>query len=465
VSALILSSRPEFGRVRSRDANPLDATFVVLRSRTNDEGGLGLWSSSPITAEFPTVYAAHFLIDAREHGQKIPADMLPALDAWLSRFASTPASSLADARLRTYAVYLLARQGIKPTAVLSNVEQELTRRYAPAWTSDLAAAYLASTYRLMQRNDDADRIIRNVPWSSQKRDFADETYYDPLAHDAQLLYLLAHHFPARATATPPSTLEGISSAVAGNRVNSLSAAYTLLALDAFAKAAAPAGKLGIAEIGRDGQARALALPAGAMPKVSISNSAANVQFSKEGAIPAYYALDESGFDRNPPSKELTQGIEIVREFVDAKGAPLSRFTVGEEFFIQLRLRAVGREQISQVAVVDLLAGGLEPVLELQPPADTSNAGVDPAVARQSAAASALPIGIPEKSDWQPYHVDVREDRLILYGEVTKDAKTFVYRVRATNAGTFQVPPAFAEGMYNRTVAGLSPAAKLDIAKP
>jgi uncharacterized protein YfaS (alpha-2-macroglobulin family) len=466
VSALILTARPEFGTVRSRDAQPLEATFGVLRSRANDEGGLGLWSSSPITAEFPTVYAAHFLIDARDHGQKIPADVLNALDGWLNRFASTPASTLADARVRAYAVYLLARQGIKPDAAVANVEQELTHRHSPAWTTDVAAAYLASTYRLMQRNADADRIIRSVPWSPQKRDFPDETYYDPLTHDAQLLYLLARHFPVRATATPPATLESISSAVRGNRVNSLSAAYTLLALDAFAKAGGgPAGKLGIAEVGKDGRPRTLTLPGGAMPKVNIADTASTVQFSKDGQAPAYFALEESGFDRTTPSSEVSQGIEVVREFVDAKGHPTSRVAVGEDFFVRLRIRATRGDTIAQVAIVDLLPGGVEPVLELQPPADTSNAGIDPALSRQRAAASALPVGIPNRSDWLPSHVDVREDRLVLYGDVIKNATTFVYRVRATNAGVFQVPPAFAEGMYNRTVTGSSPAGTLEVVKP
>ena len=59
----------------------------------------------------------------------------------------------------------------------------------------------------------------------------------------------------------------------------------------------------------------------------------------------------------------------------------------------------------------------------------------------------------------------RDDRLVLYGDATKDTGTFVYRVRATNGGVFQTPPAFAEGMYNRTVVGLSKAGRLEIVKP
>jgi uncharacterized protein YfaS (alpha-2-macroglobulin family) len=77
----------------------------------------------------------------------------------------------------------------------------------------------------------------------------------------------------------------------------------------------------------------------------------------------------------------------------------------------------------------------------------------------------LPIGLAEKSNWAPQHVDVRDDRLVLYGDVGRDARTFVYRVRATNAGVFQTPPPFAEGMYDRKIVGSGVAGKLEIVKP
>ncbi len=156
---------------------------------------------------------------------------------------------------------------------------------------------------------------------------------------------------------------------------------------------------------------------------------------------------------------------MFREYLDAKGNPLSRVTVGQEFEVRLRIRATNRDTYPMVALVDLLPGGVEPVVELQPQADSSAPGTDPAILRQRGAFGALPIGVPGKSDWTPYHVDVREDRLILYGDVWKDAKTFVYRVRATNAGTYQVPPAFAEGMYDRTIVAISRGATLQIVKP
>ncbi len=471
VAALVLMSRPEFGTVGTVGAaggKPLEATFSTLRGRANGSGGFGLWTSTPAAAEFPTVYAAHFLVEAKDRGQAIPADLLTGADGWLANLASTPASTLEAGRLRAYAVYLLARQGIKPAAALANVEQELANRHAPAWKTDLAAAYLASTYRLLQRTADADRLIAAVPWSTQRPAQASaglaETYYDPVVHDAQLLYLLAKHFPARAAAVPPTALDAVGAAVTSRRVHSLSAAYVLLALDAYARSTPAGVTLGIAEVGPDGRPRPLPLPAGALPRVAISEAARSIVFSRSGGrAPAYYALSEAGFDRSAPAADVAQGLEVIREVVDAKGAVLAKVKVGEEFFIRLRLRTTGRDRLDQVAVVDLLPGGTEAVVERQATADSSEAGADPASVR--ARPSALPVGVPGVTTWTPHHVDLRDDRLVLYGSVTRSASTFVYRVRATNAGVFQVPPAFAEGMYDRAVTGLSTATTLEVVKP
>ena len=74
---------------------------------------------------------------------------------------------------------------------------------------------------------------------------------------------------------------------------------------------------------------------------------------------------------------MTEGVEIIREYLDMKENPISRARVGEEFLVRIRLRSTQREIVPQVAVVDLLPGGVETVLELQPPSDTSE-GIDPA---------------------------------------------------------------------------------------
>src|SRR6185436_19576468 len=99
--------------------------------------------------------------------------------------------------------------------------------------------------------------------------------------DAQLLYLIARHFPDRAANVPPAALEGIASAVSGNRVSSLSAAYTLLALDGYSKAAASKVKVGVS---LNGQVQA------GTSKVPVPLGIPNVLFSRDGSLSAYYSV-------------------------------------------------------------------------------------------------------------------------------------------------------------------------------
>ena len=84
--------------------------------------------------------------------------------------------------------------------------------------------------------------------------------------------------------------------------------------------------------------------------------------------------------------------------------------------------------------------------------DTTNAGNDN---RAAAPAWRSPIGLSQ-STWQLDYADIREDRVVIYGTATSDVHEFVYRIRATNAGKFAVPPAYAESMYDRAIQARSP---------
>ena len=77
----------------------------------------------------------------------------------------------------------------------------------------------------------------------------------------------------------------------------------------------------------------------------------------------------------------------------------------------------------------------------------------------------LPLALPG-STLQPQHVEVREDRVVLYADATAEVREFRYRVRANNVGAFSVPPVYAESMYDRGVyAQGGPAGRLQVAAP
>jgi hypothetical protein len=67
--------------------------------------------------------------------------------------------------------------------------------------------------------------------------------------------------------------------------------------------------------------------------------------------------------------------------------------------------------------------------------------------------------------WSPEYAEVREDRVNVYGLADASAREFVYSVRATAVGTFAVPPAYGEGMYDRSVRAWSQPGRIVVRRP
>jgi uncharacterized protein YfaS (alpha-2-macroglobulin family) len=185
-------------------------------------------------------------------------------------------------------------------------------------------------------------------------------------------------------------------------------------------------------------------------------------------LPSFYQLTEAGFDRQPPAGPLQQGIEIIREYLGADGKPLIEVKVGAEFTVRLRLRATERDTLSEVAIVDLLPGGVEPVIEIPAEpveemveADESGEGQAAGEAGPSEAASSEKVS----TGWEPDFVDTRDDRVVLYAGLSRDVATYEYKVRATNAGVYRTPPPYAEGMYERGLQGRGESGTLTIVEP
>ncbi|MEC5218222.1 uncharacterized protein YfaS (alpha-2-macroglobulin family) [Actimicrobium sp. GrIS 1.19] len=448
---LVLSQRPEFNSAGAKlpTARSLDDTWRLLRSRQNAEGGFGLWEASVEADEFASIHALQLMQEARERGVAVPSDMLQKAIAYAGSLAASPASTLPDLRVRAYAAYLLTRQMIVTTPMLTAIRESLEARFPKVWQDDLAAAYLASAYQLQKQDSAAGKLIDRQVAMLVKRpaDFAYDHYYDPSIRDAQLLTLLSRHFPARARALPASVMAALVKPVAEQRFNTLSSAYLILAFDAYATALGPdaVGKLGIEQIGADGKAVALTLPANSMPRVPFAAGTSKLRLSNDSSVPAYYAITESGYDRQVPKTELRAGLEVQREFIGADGKALSAIKVGDEVTVWLRLRAVDAAFVPNIALVDLMPGGFEPVLD-SGAAPAAEDGATPAKPARNLAGLA-----GARASDSIYYANAREDRVVFYGNASGDVSEITYRIKATNSGTFVVPPAYAESMYVRAL--------------
>jgi uncharacterized protein YfaS (alpha-2-macroglobulin family) len=462
VPALILGQRPEFGKsgAKLQLARSLDDAVRVLRTRQNAEGGFGMWTASAQADEFASVYAVHLLLEARERGAGVPADMIAQGLNYLRELAASPSRELPGLRVRAYAAYLLTRQMTVTTPMLTSIRESLEKLYPKVWQADPAAAYLAAAYQLQKQERQASalmdqqvaRLVKRPALAAQAAQEPQLYFVDPLVEDAQALYVLARHFPARARALPPEVMAALARPLSENRYNTLSGAYLILAFDAYAGAVGPdvAGKLSIAEVDAKGAARALALPNNLVPRVPFSAAAARLRFANDSRVQSYYAVTETGFDRAVPTTELRAGMEVLREFVDGAGKPVTTVTVGDEVTVRLKFRAVGRQTVPNVALIDLMPGGFEPVLETAP-STPDGQPAPPAAAAGAGAGTPLPGLAGGRSTWQVHYADVREDRVVFYGSVSADFSELSYRIKATNSGRFIVPPAYAEALYERGV--------------
>ncbi|HYP78656.1 MAG TPA: hypothetical protein VEQ17_00090, partial [Steroidobacteraceae bacterium] len=378
-------------------------------------------------------------------------------------------NNLEDERTSAYALYLLARQGTVVANEAAALQRRLQERYAKEWQSDIAAAWLAAAYQLMQQQSLADRAIAGVPF-----DKAGDPgrWYGAMSRDGVLLYLLSRHFPQRLARLPAGVLEGVVRNVQAQNYSSLSAATTILALDAYATASTANGgqKLAIESTLADRSRQSLPLPAGLFPKVAFPAATRSLGFSSEGDLRAFYLVNEAGFDRTPPTEAIVQSLEVTRDFLGADGKPLTSVKLGEEATVRVRFRAVGRAGIDDAVFVDLLPGGFDLVVPSTPPAEqpllsaTTGEGAARSGEGRGRGTGCLCLWMATRPAAFPDFADLREDRVVIYGRATDSIQEYSYRIKATNVGSYIVPGAFGASMYEPQVRARSAAGRISVAR-
>ncbi|MDQ6629942.1 MAG: alpha-2-macroglobulin, partial [Pseudomonadota bacterium] len=440
--ALVLARRPEFAidRPPQNAAKTLEGTLRVLRTRQNAQGGFGLWNASVEADEFASVYAVHLMLEAREldvPGATVPPDLLQKGIDYLQQLSASNPVDLPAARSRAYATYLLTRNGAVMTPQVAGLRETLDAKFAAAWKLDATASFMAATYQLLKQEKPAAELI--APLVKQLEAGAPSyryaAYDDPTIRDAQLLYLLSRHFPARLKALEPKTFTRFVEPLANGRYNTLSSAWSILALDGMARilGSEAMGKLSVTQFDGKGTATDLKLPANLLPRAAFDAGSVRLRLGNDSALTTWYAVTQTGFDRTPPTTELKAGLEVLREYVGGDGKPLTAVKIGDEVTVRLSLRGLamsgtgsGAAYVGNVALTDLLPGGFEPVQQ------------------RDANGAASTVAGPRLE-----FADVREDRVVIYASATDSVQTWTYRIRATNLGEFVVPPAWAQSLYER----------------
>lgn len=443
---LVLKGEADFGIEPAEAAKVISDTCRILSTRQMADGGFGYWTARDGVEgfDFLTVYVGHFLTEARSSGFTVPEPLMAGTLRRLKAMAGAKVTTRDEGDLQAAAIYLLTRGGEVTTNYALNLTDTLGQIAKDDWHRDLSAAWLAGTWSLLKKETEAQDLIAKHVKARAKNPWVGQTgyYYDSSLTDAaQSLTVLCRHFPKTAGSLGFDDLKPLTEGITSGNFNTLSAAWSIMALKSYAALVKQSGvKLGMEEsVG--GQFRALGEPRAALFGSKFAPEARGLRFLlnvPQGGpdLGAWYQTIEIGYARTPQTTAKTSGLEIHREFLDDSGKVVSAGKVGETLKLRLRIRNVTAEEQAYIALVDLLPGGF----------DNAPGSLSPGLNVQGAE-----------------FVDVREDRNLFFTDLNAgESKTFTWDVRPTCAGIYTVPPAFGEAMYDRAVNGSGAATKFTV---
>ncbi|MDP3267589.1 MAG: alpha-2-macroglobulin, partial [Legionella sp.] len=366
---------------------------------------------------FATVYAMHFLTEARAQGFSVPNDLFYNGISYLKELAGQNVSDIDKARIQAYAIYLLTRNEIVTTNYLTNLQLYLQKDVSNAWQKDITAVYMAASYQLLKSNEDASKLISH--YNPQSGESPNSDFFDRNTSNAQYLYIIAKHFPERLATLGDKLLVQLVSTLNSDEINTLLSGYTSLALGAYPQNdGVNNGKISITTL-PEGLSTSLADNTN-YQKVALDQSVKQVRFNNPDQTLFFYQLMQSGFDKSIAKEPIKKEMEIYREYRNADGSVATQTSLGNEIEVHIQIRALNDHYFSNIAIEDLLPGGFE-------------------VVRDSV-----------KTDTWDF-ADIREDRVNFFGSVDSTTREIVYKIKAINPGTYTVPPAYAEAMYNPAV--------------
>lgn len=421
---LAMTHRPEFSQASLQLADKLQQTLQMLSLRQMSSGGFAYWPNAydNESNQFASIYAMHFLTEARAQHLPVPNDLFYAGIAYLKDLVSHQATGFDNARLLAYATYILTRNEIVTSAYLLNLKDYLDKNFPKVWQKDITGVYLAASLSLLKNEPEALALIKQYQPQARLEEAND--FYDSNTADAQYLYVLANHFPALLSSKGDALLSPLVAAMNAGEMNTILASYISLALaafDAHTTAPLPNSSLSLSELLADHNEKMLAQAQEAYVSAALDPNATALRLSNPEKQKVFYQLTEAGFDKtNDKRTSVAEGMEIFREYRDSKGQVVQEASLGSEIEVRILARAKGDHYLSNIAIIDLLPGGFEVVSD--------------SVTLDKVA-----------------YADVREDRVVFFTSLDKEFTELKFRIKAISRGRFGIPSIFAGSMYDPKV--------------
>jgi len=420
-----------YGR-EDHDMNPsynVQKAILKLQSMQMPDGALSYWPGGGYESWWGSVYATHFLLEARKAGYEVNEHTIDRLLDYMRSQLERKETEIyyinggtrldVAAQEIPYSLYVLALAG-QPQRSFMNYYKGNLSVLTPDGKYMLAAAFALSGQTLQARqvlpstfgNEKADPSFGGSFYSYiRDESLALNALLDIDANNPQV-GILARQVSEQMKNSP--------------YLNTQENVFGLLALGKIARATNNTTATATVIV----NGKTIAASKGDNLNIDLRsyvNQPVNVTVHGKG--PYYYFWETSGITRDGSFKQEDKFIKVRRSYFDRNGKEISSnvFHQNDLVVVRVSIEAQYNGEIPNVAITDMLPAGFE---------------------IENTRLTEMPEMKWIKDEAEPDYMDVRDDRANFFATVTGDRKDFYYMVRAVSPGTYQVGPVQADAMYN-----------------
>ena len=431
---------------KHRVTRKVQAGITRLIGMQTASGGLAMWPAYGDPWPWGSVYAAHFVVEAQNAGFTVPDEFRRQLLAYVKGLLSQSSDDPQTLSAQAYSCYVLALAGAPDRAAMSRLGEVINApRPDNVQPPGEARFHLAAAWLAAGRRDLADQLIpQAVPAPRESRSLAG-SLSSPIRERAVLVSTLLAVQPEN-PALPDLVQQLADAGRRGQWRSTQDTAFAILVLGRYLRQSKAAEPYEMAELLLDGkqvasapQGSTLLWEAGKEKKLPPDGTPLSVRISGSKSARAYVSWLTHGVPLTPP-KPCDNGMTVCRTVLDERGKPIDSGKITSGDLVQIELSVTSSTPLQNLVIEDLLPAGLE----IENPRLKTTAAGD-----------------VEESDkhqnlFQDTRLDMRDDRLVVMGNLTEAGTgTFTYTARAVTPGTFILPPARGECMYDNAINSIS----------
>ncbi|ULQ52046.1 alpha-2-macroglobulin family protein [Flavihumibacter fluvii] len=434
-------------RVASKNTAAMNVIEAIrkIKMRQLYSGAVTLWDNSGTENWWATIYAAHFLLEAKKAGYDIEQSLLETMLNYINNQLNNKSTvnyiynrnqqkKIAPKEV-AYTLYVLSAAGRPNISVMNYYKAK------PAILSLDARYLLSAAYAI---SGDKAKFRELLPGSfagEESETQSGGSFYSPIRDESIALNALLEVDPGNAQV--PVMAKHVAGALKQRSwYSTQESAFGFLAIGKLAAAANKSTATADISINGKNVGKLLNVPIKLNTK---EQGGTIVTITTKGNGSVYYWWQSEGISSSGAYKEEDNYLKIRRRFFDRNGRPIAgnNFMQNDLVIVQLVLEKSYSGTVENIVLTDLIPAGFE----IENPRTKDIPGMDWI-----------------KDAETPTALDARDDRIHLFVDATRARQAYYYAVRAVSPGVYQMGPASADAMYNGEYHSYHGAARITVTR-